>query len=376
MKKYIFFLLAFLLAAGCSKYPQRATAELAPEAPRPKNIILLIGDGMGLAQISAGMYANGNHLNLERFPISGLQKPYSFNDLITDSAAGATSFASGVKTYNGAIGVDNNRVPVKTILEEAKERGMATGLISTSSITHATPAAFIAHVPSREKMEDIAAFFTQTDIDLFIGGGEKYFAQRQSDNRNLIQELETKGYFVSDYIQTPLVKIPINFDKRFAYFTAAEEPAPFSEGRDYLVPASKLATVFLPRQSKNGFFLMIEGSQIDWGGHANNSSYLINEMVDFDRAIGEVLAFAEQNDETLVIVTADHETGGYAIVPGSTMDSIRGSFTTEHHTAALIPVFAYGPGARLFGGTYENTEIFFKMRQALGWPPLENPGKR
>ncbi|MEM9846542.1 MAG: alkaline phosphatase [Bacteroidota bacterium] len=335
---------------------------------KPKNIILMIGDGMGLTQITAGMYINGNQLNLEGFPVVGLHKSYSADALVTDSAAGATAFACGIKTYNGAVGVDPDTTAHKTILEYAAENGLATGLLATCNITHATPASFIAHVPQRSRYEDIATFFLKTEIDFFMGGGKKYFDQRDSDDRNLYAELKEKGYQISDYFKADFDDLVISKSKKFGYFTANEEPLPKSQGRDYLPYAARVASSFLSRRGADkGFFLMVEGSQIDWGGHANNSDYIISEMIDFDEAIGEILAFARRDKETLVIVTADHETGGYAINPGSTQDSIIGAFTSGYHTAAMIPVFAYGPGAETFRGIYENTAIFDKMKAAFAF---------
>jgi alkaline phosphatase len=331
----------------------------------PKNIILLIGDGMGITQITAGLYMNGNKLNLERFPVIGLHKSYSGSHLITDSAAGATAFSCGIKTYNGAVGVNMDTVPVKNIIEIAEERGMATGLISTSTIVHATPASFIAHQKFREMYEQVAADFLKTEIDFFVGGGKKYFDRRSSDDRNLYNELQENGYVVSDYFQNDLIKSELSWNKNFAYFTADNDPLPVSQGRDYLYAASKMGMAFLTRHSQQGFFLMIEGSQIDWGGHSNDSDYIVSEMLDFDRTIGAVLDFASKNKETLVIVTADHETGGYSILKGSKMDNLTTAFTTDYHTAALIPVFAFGPGAEAFSGIYENTAIFKKMKKAL-----------
>ena len=152
---------------------------------RPKNIILMIGDGMGVTQISAGMYSNNNELNLEKFPVIGLHKSYSGDNLVTDSAAGATAFSAGVKTYNGAIGVDMDTIPVKTILEMAEERGMPTGLVASSSIVHATPASFAAHEPYRKNYEEIAADIAEADVDLLIGGGIKFFERRSKDERDL-----------------------------------------------------------------------------------------------------------------------------------------------------------------------------------------------
>lgn len=364
--------LTILLLAACN--PKPAVPIESPIEPlikpvlkeRPRNVILMIGDGMGLTQITAGLYRNGNKLHLEQFPMVGLHKPYSSNNLITDSAAAATAFASGVKTYNGAIGVKRDSTAAVTILEQAKANGLATGLVTTSTIVHATPAAFVAHNVSRNNFQEIALDILDSDIDLFIGGGRKYFYKRK-DNRNLIQELKDKNYAVSDYNDQSFEETVIDFDQKFAYFTAETDPKTVRKGRDYLPPSARAAANFLDSRGEKGFFLMIEGAQIDWGGHAKNSEYIISEMLDFDEAIGKVLKFAEEDGETLVIVTADHETGGYSINPGSTMEKIIPGFTTDYHTATLIPVFAYGPGSELFGGTYENTAIYDKMKEALGF---------
>lgn len=325
----------------------------------PKNVILLIGDGMGLTQITAGMYQNNNALNLEKFKNIGLHKSYSADKLITDSAAGATAFACGVKTYNGAIGVDQDTVAIKTLLEMAEERNMPTGLVATSTITHATPGSFIAHQPSRKLQEAIAADFLKTEVDFFIGGGMKYFSLRETDDRNIINELESKNYQIESFLDKELSDIKLDNTKNFGYFTSNGSPLPKASGRNYLNQSTDMALKFLSKRGKNnGFFLMIEGSQIDWGGHANDSEYIISEMLDFDKTIGVVLDFAKKDGNTLVVVTADHETGGYAINPGSEMGEIIGAFTTDYHTAAMIPVFAYGPGSDLFCGIYENTAIF------------------
>lgn len=370
----VFFLLGITLA-GC-KTPSGSETVVrekpvkqdidAEELRIAQNIILLIGDGMGLSQITAGMYLNENESVFERFPIVGLQKSYSGDNLVTDSAAGATSFASGVKTYNGAVGVDMEGNPVKTILEEVESRGMKTGLVTSSSIVHATPAAFIAHVKTRKNYEGIAAFFLKTEIDLFIGGGKAYF-DRRTDERDLYAELTRKGYLISDYFIEPLEEIEVPRNRKFGYFTADKEPLSFAQGRDYLRYGSSMAIRHLDRLSRDeGFFIVIEGAQIDWGGHANDPDYVLSELREFEQVISDALDFAQADGNTLVLVTADHETGGFAINPESTMDELNIEFTTEGHTATMIPVFAYGPGAQLFSGLYENTGIYFKMKQVLG----------
>lgn len=361
------------LAAACNKpsqslppQPVSQPVKLERPAQPAKNIVLMIGDGMGLSQISAGMIRNNNSLFLEQFPVVGLHKSYSSDNLITDSAAGATAFASGVKTYNGAIGVTADQEPAPTILEQAEERGMATGIVVTSTVVHATPAAFIAHVKDRNMYENIALGFLQTEIDLVIGGGSKYF-NRRSDQRNIYGLLQEKGYYVSDFSIEPLTDIALDFNKNLVYFTSESDPPTVQQGRDYLVPASQLAYNFLSRRSDKGFFLMIEGAQIDWAGHANNTSYMVSEMIEFDKAIGEVLKYAKEDGNTLIIVTGDHETGGFSINQGSTRDSLVAGYTTDYHTGTLIPVFAYGPGASLFSGIYENNSIYDRMCAAMGW---------
>lgn len=370
MKQIILLLSVFVFAFQSSRPP--AVHPASTDDSFPRNIILMIGDGMGLAQITAGLYANKEHLNLEQFPVTGLMKVHSAKNLITDSAAGATSFACGCKTYNGAIGMNVSKKPCLSILEQAEAFGLATGLVATSSITHATPAAFIAHVRDRQYMEDIATYFLKTNIDLFIGGGMKYFTARKTDQRNLYAELQDKGVWVSDFSKQTLAAVGMPTPQHpFAWFASLEEPESFEKGRDYLPVAARMAPLFLRQRSTKGFFLMIEGSQIDWACHANDGERAVAEMLDFDQAIGNVLEFAEKDGNTLVIVTADHETGGMALLRGEDKESLNIRFTTDYHTASLIPVFAYGPGAKLFSGLYDNTDIYFKMRALLHFPDIE-----
>lgn len=325
-----------------------------------KNIILLVGDGMGAAQIYAGITANKGTLNIERCTHVGFHKNQASDEYVTDSGAGATAFAIGLQTYNGAIGVDSTKKPCVTILETAESNGKSTGLVATCSITHATPASFIAHQPSRSMVEEIAADFLKTDIDVFIGGGRKHFVQRK-DGKNLVAELKTKKYQIANSIEE-VEKISSG---KLAAFLADEEQAKISEGRgDQLLKSTQTALKILS-QNKKGFFVMIEGSQIDWGGHGNDTQYIINEMLDFDKAIGAALDFAEKDGNTLVVVTADHETGGFAIINGNMKTGmVEGKFSTTSHTGVMIPVFAYGPGAEAFSGIYPNYSIYHKMMNA------------
>lgn len=368
MKKNFPFLLLFILGvvacnpkAGSEPDPAGAqTSALSETDRKPDRIILMIGDGMGLTQITAGMLMNDNYLNLEEFPYIGLIKTRSSDNIITDSAAGATAFSAGVKTYNGAIGVDSDENPVPTILELAAERGYSTGLVATSSITHATPASFFAHQPSRSMNEAIAKDMLDAPVDVFIGGGKDFFTNRE-DQANLMDSLKNSGFTFYD---SPF-DIPSNAQGKIASLYTEKQPISILEGRseELLVQASYRAIENLG--SKDQFFLMIEGSQIDWEGHGNNSEGIVAEMIDFDNTIGAVLDFAKEDGNTLIIVTADHETGGYSIVGEDEEGRLEGRFTTGGHTGDLIPVFAYGPGSEKFSGIYENTAIFDKMKSLL-----------
>lgn len=363
-----FVLLLFLLG-GCLA-PQEE-----PAAAGPKNVILLIGDGMGLSQVSAGFYFQEEPSHFARFPYIGLINTSASSHRITDSAAGATAFSAGRKTYNGAIGVGPDSSDVATIIERISPRGLATGLIATSSITHATPAAFYAHVPSRNMHEAIAADLAASEVDFFAGGGIKFFARR-ADGLDYLARLAEAGFAV-DTTALPAGADALETGKKYGYLLSDDGLPRMLDGRgDFLPQATQLALDFLARDDA-GFFLMVEGSQIDWGGHANEADYLISEQLDFDRTVGRALDFAERQGNTLVVVTADHETGGFTLSSslvelenGRTTTSynrLSGTFSTGGHSATLIPVFAYGPGAERFAGVYENTAIYDKILEVTGW---------
>lgn len=373
MKKFSLVILLPLLLLNCGStgiavVPDTTTVSL----PQPvagstaKNVILMIGDGMGLTQITAGIYDNNNYMNFERFPVTGLMKTHSYDNLVTDSAAGGTAMASGVKTYNNGVGVDKDGVPVKSILEEAEEANKMTGIVVTSSVVNATPATFMAHQRLRAFSEPIAEEIANSGVDFLVGGGKRYFDRRDTDDRNLYQEMIEKGYQVTDFIKDQkLSNIKFKEGKKFVYFTADDVPLSRIAGRNYLPTASEIGANFLKERSENGFFMMIEGSQIDLGGHATNTKYVLSELKDFDKAIKKILDFAEKDGETLVIVTADHETGGLTIKEGSKMNKLKTDFSYGRHTAAIVPVFAYGPGAENFSGIFDNTQLYKKMKMVM-----------
>jgi len=364
MKRQIIYFLLPLAGFFLLNFQSEKSNNFDLSVDSTRNIILLIGDGMGLSQISAGMYSNDNSFSLEQFKTIGLHKTTAHNDLITDSAAAATAFSTGKKTKNGAIGLDSIGREVPTIIEILSEVGMGTGLVASSSITHATPAAFIAHRQSRGEQYGIAEDLAQSDLDFFIGGGLRYFNKRP-DGNNLIKKLEKNSFEIYSSDNKQLNQIQINPLKKFAFFTANEHPVKYSEGRENLANATLKAIQYL-NEKEAGFFLMVESSQIDWGGHDNDADYVISEMLDFNQVILQALEFARKDKNTLLIVTGDHETGGLSIEQGSKMNDLSLDFSTGGHTAALIPIFAFGPGAENFAGIYDNTAVFSKILQSLG----------
>lgn len=332
---------------------------------KPLSIILLIGDGMGLSQISTTFFYDEKQNSFKRFENIGLMNTSSASHKITDSAAGATAFSSGVKTYNGAIGVDIDTVNVETMFEKVTKLGYKTGLVATSSVVHATPAAFYAHTKHRSLYEDIALQLALSPTDFFAGGGLKFF-QNRKDGQDLLAVLKTRG------VEMNIEKLPIgidvkaNQDQKYGYLLSEDGMPTMLENRgDFLPKATKVALDYLSSHKK-GFFLMVEGSQIDWAGHANEADYLIEEMRDFNATINVALDYASNNENTLVIVTADHETGGFTLAGhGNDYSKLEPRFSTGGHSSTLIPVFAFGAGAENFRGIYENTEIFDKINELL-----------
>lgn len=368
MRKAILLLLPVFIWSCTTQKSTSSTKEVKTSP----NVIFLVGDGMGLSQVSSAYYYKDEEPNFSRFKTVGLSKTSSGSHKITDSGAGANAFSTGEKTYNGSIAVDMDSLPLKTITEELSEKGWSVGIISTSSITHATPAAFYSHVKSRRQQEDIAKQLTNSKVDFFAGGGQKWFFSR-TDSVNYIPILEEKG-FVMD--TTTLSNEITDYSKRYGYLLADDGMPRMLDGRgDFLLDATTKAIDYLEHQNKS-YFLVVEGSQIDWGGHANDGEYLATEMLDFDKVIGYVLDYAQKQGNTLVVVTADHETGGYTLAGEpkegpyaqryNDYNSIYPVFSTNGHSGAMVPVFADGPYSESFGGVYENTHIYELFRKACG----------
>lgn len=371
MKKLVVILFSVTVMA-CSESKTIAQGKI--DKTPVKNVIFLIGDGMGLAQVSKAIQQRDEPLNIEKANYIGLIKTSSSKEVITDSAAAATAFSTGVKTYNGAIGLDQNGRSQKTLLELLAEKGYATSLIATSGITHATPASFYAHVESRQQYYSIAEELVDAPVSLFIGGAEDHFDNRidesrgAPDDRNLLKEMAANDVTFINALDE-LKKV----SGRVGYFTADGHPESVNNGRsDYLAKSIQPSIDFLQQESNKGFFMMAEGAQIDWGAHANDLDYTMSELYDFDKAVGAAMEFAKKDGNTLVLITADHETGGLTLPTSDTTGNEPYSkaghaFSTAGHTSAMVPVYAYGKGAEAFAGVYENTEIYYKLLKVMGY---------
>ena len=362
-RKTLFLAIAIVFVLGCHT-AQNGVKQSGRK--KPQRIIFLIGDGMGLTQISTLFLEKNNTSNFKRFKSIGFINTRSASHKITDSAAGATAFACGQKTYNNSVGMSTDTLAITNLVELYSQRGYETGLISTSAITHATPAAFYAHANHRNQGYEIAKQLVKSDVDFFAGGGRQYFKDQYPNFQLFNWNVDTSDYKSNSFSA-------LDASKKYGYLFGEDGLKTMAGDRGKFLPdATKAALEFF---SGKRSFVMIEGSQIDWGGHANDYAYVFTEMKDFDETLGLVLDFAEKDGNTLVVVTADHETGGlslqgkpYVNKDGNTRqmyDEIDPAFTTGGHTAALIPVFAFGPGAENFQGFYENNEIFYKFKNLM-----------
>ena len=331
---------------------------MAAEAPR--NVILLIGDGMGIGAIAAGRCGGpgrDGRLAVDTMPVTGFSITFSANALVTDSAAAGTALAAGVKTNNGVISMTPDGKPVKTILELAREMGKSTGITSTKFITDATPAVFVSHADSRAKNEEIAVQMVASGVDVILGGGRQFFLPKsaggaRADDRNLLDEAAKSGYDVFESAEA-MQKTAAN--KMIGLFApnimTSERPEP-------TIAEMTAKAIEALNRNRKGFFLMSEGGKIDSGGHANDAGVAVKEMLMFDDAVRAALDFAKKDGHTLVIVTADHDTGGFAIgEPNAENPKFTPGWVTNGHTANMVAIYAFGPGAEKYSGTHDNTEI-------------------
>jgi alkaline phosphatase len=390
-----------------------------------RNVILLVGDGMGQAHRFAGrLLAAGRdgRLAMDRLPVLGQMETTSVDpaSFVTDSAAAATAIATGVKTHNGAVAIDPGGRELTTILELAKRSGRATGLVSTCQITDATPAAFAAHVPHRAEQSEIARqYIEDTGVDVILGGGAAHWYPAHvfvpsalardhvwrgvGTRGNLVARAADLGYMCVTDAQALWAAIASRHQadrpRLLGLFAAQEFFLQTAEGLGaiYDPPVSladlTAAAIDVLSRNQDGFFLMVEESAIDRMAHRNNAPLTIKGVLELDRAVQVALAFAARVPDTLVVVTADHECGGLAVAGsqdmpysyepgGGLLDTLLAGedgpfpvagcgygfvvgWATTGHTAAPVPISACGPGAERLTGSIENTDLFYALAAAM-----------
>ena len=351
-----FIALALVSLAACAQKEEVQTE------PKALNVIYMIGDGMSLPQVYGTMIATGQDLAFCQFPYVGVVDTHSASNVITDSSASGTALACGVKTKNGMVGMNADTIAAESILEVMAQQGKSTGIVVTSYVTHATPAVFYAKAAKRSSYEDIALQMAETDkLNVAIGGGRKHFTQR-ADSTNLIERMESElGWKVYDTLADIDVTCP-----KYAVLANDDHMPRYAERGDFLSRGVTTALASL-EGNENGFFLMVEGSQIDFEAHNNDSIGIVNEVVDFSDAIDVALDFANTHENTLVVVAADHETGGMTLIdPKGHYADPAFRFSTYSHTCLPTLVYAYGPGAEQFTGWMQNSDLMAKIAKACG----------
>lgn len=343
------------------EHPYAVEKLQAPKGKKVKNVILMIGDGMSLMHVYTAWAANRCKLWLENAQATGLSKTWAVKKLVTDSGSGGTSLATGVKTVYHAVGVDPEGKPLTSLVDVAKELGKDAGMAVTCRLWDATPCDFCCHNIDRDKEEELVGDYPTSGVDFVFGGGAQKFTNRK-DGRDIFKELQKKGYHVSRTLDDFFA-----YDKNSRIFAVPyDKDTPLPDERGDLLARASMKGISLMNQNKNGFFMMIEGSQLDDYGHFNQLDLLMKETLDFDQTVGEVMKWAAKDGETLVVVTADHETGGLTLVNGNKDEGrVECCFSTKDHSGAMVPVYAFGPGAENFTGIFENTDVFKKIKKLM-----------
>jgi alkaline phosphatase len=389
--KRIGIVLVLVVLLGLPVGAPAAAAETGREAGA-KSVILFIGDGMGPGILTIGkVYSEmelNTVLNIERLAdrgASGYVSTYSADKLVTDSAASGTALACGRKTDNGRVGVLPDTTSADNIFDIAMRRGRAAGAVTSTSVTHATPACFLAHHKYRTYEWDIAAQIAETDAAVVMGGGSKFFLppERGGGRRggDLTERAAERGF---DVVFDREAMLASDADRLMGLFSL--ESTPFELDRDAeTVPSLAEMTakaIEVLSRDEDGFILMVEGGRIDHAEHENNLADAVGDFLAFDAAVGYAMEYQEENPDVTVIVTADHGCGGPAITAAQggyggypdidqyhTLDDEASpvvGWVSGDHTANLVPVFAIGPGAEKFSGIIDNTDIFIYMSEILG----------
>lgn len=356
MRRFIT-IMAFVVAATTTLYAQHPV----------KNIIYMIGDGMGITSVSMMQLENRYEPTIfDRAENVALQKSYSLNNRVTDSAASGTALATGSKTNNAMLGVTPDGEVLKSVMECAQEQGMATGVVVTTFLQHATPAAFYAHIDRRDKYVDISRQLAESRIDVAIGGGMGFFRELYGDEQGAVASLAEHDFNVV----TTMDALSMEAGDERVMALVAEYEVP-SDAVGYLANATTEALRLLEaRDNDNGFVLMVEGSLIDGKGHANDAEAQQVEMQGFMQAIEVAVAYAENHPDTLVVVTADHGTGGLTLISADadfmlSEQGVEYHWSTKGHSGEMVPIYLYGAGAELINGIMENSDLGERLKDIV-----------
>lgn len=324
----------------------------APDA-EIRNVILLIGDGMGLEQVSCAWVLNRGKLNLDNMTTVGLSRTWSTSDLITDSGAGGTALAAGQKTANGHIGTDPDGKPIYSMLDKAAKLGKKTGVVTVCHLADATPADFCCHDDDRYHFDPIIAGYAECGVDYIAGGGRDYFGPKRKDGRDIVAEMKAKGYnYATTEEELMAAQLPL-----LGLMSDDNLPIAAERGDLFRNMTAHALDLLCQAAGEKGFALMIEGSCIDDWLHGNDIGKAMEELLDFDRTLGDVLSWAAADGHTLVVVTADHATGALTLQDGDLAEGRIGvAFGNESHNGIAVPIYAWGPGSEVFTGIKENAE--------------------
>ena len=368
MKKISLFALAAVLAAvSCKQKEEEKTLQyyatpnpyeivdvaMPPVDNEVRNVIIMIGDGMGLEQVSCAWVLNHGKLNLDRFPSIGLSRTWCTNELITDSGAGGTALAAGVKTAYSHVGTAADSTDLASVLVKAKELGKKTGVAVTCHFADATPCDFCCHNEYRYNQDDLIADYVTCGVDYLSGGGLDWFTVKRKDNRDITREMAAAGYTVAlTEEELMAADLPV-----IGILAPDNLPVAMERGDLYRRTVARGLDILSRECGEQGFVMMLEGSCIDDWLHGNDIEKAMEELLDFDRTIGDVLAWAAADGHTLVVVTADHNTGALTLQDGNLEEGRIGvAFGSESHNGIAVPVYAWGPGSDAFTGIRDNAE--------------------
>ena len=369
MKRSVLFLLAAAaLTVGCKQKKEEESALQYYATPNPyeivdvamppvtnevKNVIIMIGDGMGLEQVSCAWVVNRGKLNLDLFPFTGLSRTYCTDALITDSGAGGTALAAGQKTAESHVGTAADSTDLASVLVKAQELGKKTGVVVTCHLADATPCDFCCHNEYRYNQDDLIADYAECGVDYLSGGGLDWFTVNRKDGRDITKEMAAAGYTVAlTEDELMAAELPV-----IGLLAPDNLPVAMERGDLYRHTVSRGLDILSRESGDKGFVMMLEGSCIDDWLHGNDIGKAMEELLDFDRTIGDVLQWAAADGHTLVVVTADHNTGALTLQDGDLAEGTIGvKFGSESHNGIAVPVYAWGPGSDAFTGIKENSE--------------------